>query len=134
MPGKRSPDNNAPTWTVPTIVAGCLLSEISRNVRQLPSIRWSMKRDSSENATCRYSVDVHLRYWRANSSRYRRTENSIEPKRPLTSDIPQLRINKINENEGGLRIEEFRVSNSTVEIEPASSHKLGVELPKSEDL
>ncbi|GFY35112.1 hypothetical protein TNCV_5044871 [Trichonephila clavipes] len=40
---------------------------------------------------------------------------------------------RMNENEGGLKIAEFRVSNSTVEIESASSYKLGVKLPKSEE-
>ncbi|GFU34599.1 hypothetical protein TNCV_1993281 [Trichonephila clavipes] len=40
---------------------------------------------------------------------------------------------RINESEDGLKTEKCRVSNSTVDIEPASSHKLCVELQKSED-
>ncbi|GFX15427.1 hypothetical protein TNCV_3303561 [Trichonephila clavipes] len=40
---------------------------------------------------------------------------------------------QINENEGGLRTEKVRVNDSTVEIELASSHKLGEELPNGED-
>ncbi|GFW31599.1 hypothetical protein TNCV_4420321 [Trichonephila clavipes] len=56
-----------------------------------------------------------------------------EPKRPLTSDILTSAWNYpgINENEGGFRIEKLR--DSTVKVDPASSHKLGVELPNSED-
>ncbi|GFY25255.1 hypothetical protein TNCV_2483761 [Trichonephila clavipes] len=38
---------------------------------------------------------------------------------------------RIKENEGELRTKEFRISNHTVEIEPASSPKLGEELPKA---
>ncbi|GFW50681.1 hypothetical protein TNCV_2889831 [Trichonephila clavipes] len=62
-----------PAWTVPAMVARWLfLSEVSRLIRQRPSVRWSIKRDSSENATRRHSVDVQLLYWRANSSLRRR--------------------------------------------------------------
>ncbi|GFW35234.1 hypothetical protein TNCV_1695491 [Trichonephila clavipes] len=45
-------------WTVPTMVAGCLLSEVSRRICQCSSVRWSIKRDSSENATCRHSAVI----------------------------------------------------------------------------
>ncbi|GFT82267.1 hypothetical protein TNCV_4650751 [Trichonephila clavipes] len=40
-----------PAWTVPAMVAGWFLSEVSRLIRQRPSVPWSIKRDSSENAT-----------------------------------------------------------------------------------
>ncbi|GFV43831.1 hypothetical protein TNCV_1658761 [Trichonephila clavipes] len=40
---------------------------------------------------------------------------------------------RIDENEDGLRTEKLRVSDSTMEIEHVSSHKLGMELPNSED-
>ncbi|GFT52805.1 hypothetical protein TNCV_206371 [Trichonephila clavipes] len=48
----------------PKMFAGFLISEVSRRLRS--SIRWSIKLDSSENSSCRYSVDVKL-YWCANS-------------------------------------------------------------------
>ncbi|GIY11970.1 hypothetical protein CDAR_449241 [Caerostris darwini] len=57
-----------PAWILPAIVAGCLLLDVSRRIRRRPSVRWSRKRNSSEKATCRHSVDVQFRYWRANYS------------------------------------------------------------------
>ncbi|GFS96737.1 hypothetical protein TNCV_4754281 [Trichonephila clavipes] len=59
-----------------------------------------------------------------------------EPKRPLSSDTNfSLELpgsSRINENEGGLRTEKLRVSDSTMEIELASSNKLGVESASSD--
>ncbi|GFS83395.1 hypothetical protein TNCV_601141 [Trichonephila clavipes] len=40
---------------------------------------------------------------------------------------------RINEDEGGLMTKEFLISDSTLEIEQASSHKLGVELRNREN-
>ncbi|GFU89481.1 hypothetical protein TNCV_3898291 [Trichonephila clavipes] len=71
MPGKHSPNHNAPASSLDRSGNGFRvvpLSEVSRLIRQRPSVRWSIKRDASENATCRHSVDVQLLYWRANSS------------------------------------------------------------------
>lgn len=40
-----------PTWTLPAILAGCFLSDISHGIRQCASVRWKIKRNSSEKAT-----------------------------------------------------------------------------------
>ncbi|GFS48363.1 hypothetical protein TNCV_2297141 [Trichonephila clavipes] len=57
-----------PARDVPAMVAGYLLSEVSRRIYQRPPVLWNIKRDSLENATYRPSVDVQLQYWRTNSS------------------------------------------------------------------
>ncbi|GFV57522.1 hypothetical protein TNCV_3270531 [Trichonephila clavipes] len=62
MRRKHSPDHNASASILDRSGnAGCLFSEVSRRIRQRPSIQWSIKYDSSENDTCRYSVNVQLR-------------------------------------------------------------------------
>ncbi|GFW81798.1 hypothetical protein TNCV_2884721 [Trichonephila clavipes] len=38
------------------MVGGCLLLEVSHRILQRPSVRWSIKRDSLENATFLHSV------------------------------------------------------------------------------
>ncbi|GFX02390.1 hypothetical protein TNCV_2285571 [Trichonephila clavipes] len=56
-----------------------------------------------------------------------------EPEEAFQPAILYFSLELPESTEGGLRTEEFRVSNSTVKIEPEGSHKLDVELPKSED-
>ena len=55
------PDHNTSAWTILAMVAWCLLSEVSQHICQHPSVQWSIKLDSSENATWCYSVDIQLR-------------------------------------------------------------------------
>ncbi|GFT19282.1 hypothetical protein TNCV_303841 [Trichonephila clavipes] len=40
------------------MVAVSFLSEVSRRIRECPSVRRSVKCDSSKNATCCYSLDT----------------------------------------------------------------------------
>jgi hypothetical protein len=96
MPRKHSLDHNAPSppCTLPAIVTRCLFSDVSRRIRQRPSVRWSIKCGSSEKATCHHLVDVQLRYWHANFSLRRRwTAVSIGAltrrllRRPIRSNV-----------------------------------------------
>lgn len=49
-----------PARTLLVIVEGCLLSDVQSRIRECPSVRWIIKRDSSEKATYRHSVDAQL--------------------------------------------------------------------------
>ncbi|GFV48173.1 hypothetical protein TNCV_3554521 [Trichonephila clavipes] len=53
-----------------------------------------------------------------------------KPKRPLASDVLQSQRYLGAREVRGIRIEEFRISNRTGEVKPASSPKLGLELTK----
>ncbi|GFX48653.1 hypothetical protein TNCV_585501 [Trichonephila clavipes] len=71
MPGKHSSEHNDPAYSLDHSGNGCRVFAFrgfAPRIQQQPSVRWSIKWDSSENATCHHSVDVQLWYWRANSS------------------------------------------------------------------
>ncbi|GFV67913.1 hypothetical protein TNCV_664751 [Trichonephila clavipes] len=61
MPENHSPDYNALASSLERSANGCRVFAFRSfpRIHQRSSVRWSLKCDSSENATCRHSVDVN---------------------------------------------------------------------------